>query len=158
VTINDSVVELAALKAVGDHIKVATELAKAEVAKQFRRGTVSAFIGDEDATEDVGTIVVVPDRHAWGVVDEAAFLAWVKVNRPSAIVESVRSSDKTSILEAIGKDKDGEVPDGVARVKSTGYVQVKQTAKQRDALIEAAADGRLPSLPILQIGAGHGEA
>jgi hypothetical protein len=153
-TINDTVLELAALKAFADHVKAATERAKDTLTDQLHRGTISAFVEGEEPT-DVGTIVVVPDRPGWGVVDEAAFLAWVKVNRPTAIVESVRSSDKASILEAIGKDKTGEVPDGVARVKATGYVQVKQTVKQRDALLEAAGDGRLPAMPILQIGAGQ---
>lgn len=48
------------------------------------------------------------------VTDERKFLAWCKQHRPSAIVESVRSSDQESLLEAI--ENGGPVPDGVEEV------------------------------------------
>jgi len=145
-SVDETVCRLAALKAFGDHIKAETEKAKALLAQQMRRGTVSAFVEDGDEPADVGTVVVVPTRWNWDVVDEAAFTNWVKANRPTAIVESVRSSDKKSILDGVEKSAKagGDVPDGVARVKAAGYVSVKQSADQLDALLAAAADGRLP--------------
>jgi len=155
-SVDQTVLELAGLKALADHVKGLTDEAKKVLAGQLRRGTISAFVEDGDEPVDVGTVVVVPTRFAWDVVDEVAFLKWVKTNRPTAIVESVRSSDQKSILEGVeaAAKAGGEVPDGVGRVRSTGYVQVKQTADQRDALLEAAADGRLPSMPVFQIGQG----
>lgn len=149
-TIDQTVLELAALKALGDHIKALTERGKAKLEAQLRRGTISAFVEDGEESLDVGTVVVVPTRFDWGVVDERAFLEWVRKNRPDAIVESVRTSDKTSILTGI--EKSGEVPDGVGRVRSSGYVSVKQTPKQRDQLVTAAGDGRLPTMPLLELG------
>jgi hypothetical protein len=101
------------LSVIGAVKKYLTELeaeAKAEASEHFAPGDRIT------ATTDDGTVVGVvtmtkPGEGSWAVVDRRAFLAWVKKNRPTAIVESVRSSDEESILKGIAAN--GLIPDGV---------------------------------------------
>src|SRR5690348_16486127 len=100
-------VELAALKAVKDRLTALD----AETKAALMDGDLDP--GDRKAARlpdgtEVGTVSVSVGRAAkLKVVDERAFLAWVKVNRPSAIVEAVRSSDQEDLLAKA--EKSGEL-------------------------------------------------
>lgn len=124
---------LAAIKAVKDVVTAAEKAAKAEAADVLDPGDRKNAVTDDGAS--VGTITYAQPSDALRVVDESAFLAWVKQNRPSAVVESVRESDKTSILTAA--QATGELPDGVDLVTRAGYITVRQSPAQVAALMAA---------------------
>lgn len=142
--VNEITTDLALFAMLKKYVARLESAAKAELMSQLRRGTAYASLA---SGEEVATCVVVAES-AGGVAvqDEAAFLEWVKANRPTAVVETVRSSDKEDILaEAL---RTGVLPDGVGPADSrAGYVQVKQTPVQALAITEAWMQGRV-SLPI----------
>lgn len=118
------------LTMIGAVKKFVTDLeaeAKAEAKDAFRPGDRLTSTTDDGTV--VGTVSMTKQGEgAWAVVDEQAFLAWVRENRPTAIVESVRSSDQTSILGAI--ETTGLIPDGVDfRPGSKPYLQVRPDHK-----------------------------
>lgn len=100
-----------------------------------------------DGTEVAAVYVSKQGAPQVVVKNEQAFLAWVKENRPTAIVERVRESDEKSILEAALTS--GELPDGceIGDGKAS-YVGVKQSKEQIDAVVQAWRDGSL-ALPSL---------
>lgn len=136
-SVNEVAVELSLIKAMKDSLAVAEKNAKAELQEAVARGTAYATVPQ---LGEVGTVVVTADSQGtWQVVDEGAFVAWVKEHRPSAIIESVRESDKKSILADI--EKAGVLPDGVDLGEGrAGYVTVKQTPLQRATLVQAYRD------------------
>lgn len=135
--VNEVAVELSLIKAMKDALAVAEKKAKAELQEVIARGTAYATVPN---LGEVGTVVVTADvAGTWQVVNEAAFLAWVKEHRPGAIVESVRESDKKVILAEV--EKLGVLPDGVDLGEGrAGYVTVRQTDVQRDTLVQAYRD------------------
>lgn len=136
-SVNEVAVELSLIKAMKDALAAAEKKAKAELQEVIARGTAYATVPD---LGEVGTVVVTADSAGtWAVENEAAFLAWVKEHRPSAIVEAVRDSDKKVILAEV--EKLGVLPDGVGLSEGrAGYVTVKQTPVQRDTLVRAYHD------------------
>lgn len=143
---------LAAISAVKKHLTAVDNQAKDELMGHLDPGDRKGAVLP-DGTE-IGTVYVTK---AGGpevkVVDERAFLAWVKENRPTGIVEYVRDSDRKSILE--GALTSGELPDGteVGDGKAS-YVGVRQTEPQRQAVVDAWRSGAL-ALPSI---AGEVEA
>lgn len=107
--------------------------------------------------KDIGTISVTqPEPKETAVVaDPSRFLAWVKANKPEAVVEAVAdwfkdSSNLLAIIEATG-----EVPDGVeVEVKERApYVSVRLSPKQA-----AELEGMASTTPITAlIEGGSGE-
>lgn len=151
-SIRDKLLQLAAYKAVKDHLSQLDAADKSELMGEVggRMGATAATL--EDGTE-VATVSISKGKAAqWYVADERAFLRWVKEHQPSAVVESVRPSDQQAILGAIKTT--GEVPDGV-EIGNAGepYVSVRQSAEQRAALVDAWRAGQIP-MPRLQLGDG----
>jgi hypothetical protein len=142
-TLGDVALDLAAVKAVKEHVTALWENLRAEAAPLLEPGDRKAAKLPDGST---GASIVKTDPKpttVWRVTDDRAFLAWVKEHRPTAIVEVVRSSDITSILGAIPTD--GVVPDGVEEVETVGRptVSVTQTTAQRQAVIDAWRTGSL---------------
>lgn len=148
-----SVIVLAALKALKDHLAGLDKEEKKALLEELDPGDRKNAVIPGTKTS-IGTVSVSQREGGWEVVDERAFLGWVKKNRPSGVVESVRESDQKSILTSI--DETGEVPDGVMQGDDGDpYVTVRQTPAQREALIEAWRTGaiELPdALPALGAG------
>lgn len=146
---NEILLRLAAIKAVRDVLTKVEKDAKDELLGEVRgrMGATSATL--EDGTEAATVSVSLGKAATLYVADERAFLKWVRENRPTAIVESVRSSDQASILEEAKST--GEIPDGV-ELGNPGerYVTVRQSADQRTATVAAWRRGELP-LPSLQL-------
>lgn len=135
---NDVALKLVALKAAEGRVKELRAEVEAELLQEMRRGTVHAALGDVE----VGSVTITAPTAALRVVDDAAFLAWVRKHAPHAIEERVRDLDKRAILAAAKTT--GELPDGVDLVDGGApQVRVKVTAEQVEAL--QAAHG-LPAL------------
>lgn len=136
----ETAVKLAAIKALEATVKSLNAEEKQALLEILESGDRKvAKLPDGTA---IATVSVSTRSASWDVVDEQKFLAWVKENRPSAIVEQVRDSDRKHILSQI--DETGELPDGVAEVpESEPYVTVRQSAEQRDAVVAAWRSGAL---------------
>lgn len=150
-SLQDSLRRLAAIKIIGDYIKALDATAKAELLEEVgtRMGATAALVDGEE----VATVSVAQGRYPRGVVDgwyvsdERAFLEWVRQVRPTAIVETVRESDRKSLLGGMKRwleEHDGEVPPGVDEAeRGDSYVLVNQSEEQRAAAVEAWHSGRL---------------
>lgn len=142
-TMGDVALDLAAVKAIKDHVTTLWENLREEAAAHLEPGDKKAAKLPDGST---GASILKTDPQpstAWRVTDESAFLRWVKEHRPTAIVEQVRGSDRASILTGIPVY--GEVPDGVTEVDTTARVNVTvtQTPAQRQAVIDAWRSGAL---------------
>lgn len=140
---------LALLKALNDATKTAIERTKHEFGEEVgwaRLSGLAARLPDE--SEGATLSVVVSEEGSPVVTDDRAFLAWVKRNRPTAIVETVRDSDRKDILAKCVET--GELPDGVGiSDPKDPYVMVRQTTAQRANTIRAwreRGDLALPDL------------
>lgn len=153
--LSEIALRLAAIKAVDERLTKMWEDVRALAAEELDAGDrKAAKLPSGTTVGNVSKTDPKPTTKA-KVVDEAAFLKWVKKNRKSAIVERVRESDQRSILEAI--DETGEIPDGVDLVESCGRpnVTVTQTEAQRDALVAAWRAGEIELPDVLAIEAGE---
>ena len=120
--------------------KAAKEEARAELMQALPFGdTVAGRYGDEivcKAGWSKGSRRVV-------VTDERAFLAWVKKNHPTEIVESVNSAYLSS-LKQVGDvlvDKDGVVADGVEVVTSRPTLSVRSEKGALELVARMVAEG-----------------
>ena len=140
---------LALLKALTDAAKTATERAKIELGEDVGWSRLSALaVRLPDETEGATLSLVVEDEGSPAVIDDRAFLAWVKKHRPSAVIETVRDSDRKDILAQCATT--GELPDGVGwSDPKDPYIVVRQTKAQRENTIRAwreRGDLALPDL------------
>lgn len=146
----DRLVRLAALKLLTDEIKKTVDADKAALFDDVggRMGGTGAVVDGKE----IGTVSIAEGRdesgsHAgWVVYDPVAFVKWTKANYPTAVIETVRDSDRKMILASIEKwSAEGkDVPDGVKPAqKGDPYVVVNQTAEQRENAVRAYREGRL---------------
>lgn len=107
-------VRLAVLKALSEEVKRVDIEARKAAKDEFVAGDrITATLEDGTVVGSVTRTKLEPESVAWAVVDPQAFLAWCKANRPTAVVENVRSSDQQAILADLESGKVTEVPDGV---------------------------------------------
>ncbi len=79
------------------------------------------------------------------VTDPAAFLAWVKENHPTEVVESVNPAYLSS-LKQVGDvlvDKDGQVADGVGVVTGKPSLSVRSEKGALELVARMVAEGRV---------------
>lgn len=140
----------AILKTLYDQVKAAFTAAKADVMDHLDPGDRKHAVLDNGG--DLGTVSVSIGRASAAVHDETAFLKWVRENRPDEIVETVRPSFRAHILKIAADtgapvvNDDGEYVDGIEVRTGEPYVSVRQTADQRDAVLEAYDAGHLHAL------------
>lgn len=112
---------LSILKAIRERIESVDSDARLDAKSAFVPGDrVTAAL--EDGTV-VGSVTMTKPRKGFKVTNPSAFQEWVEVNRPDAIVRSVRESDKRAILAAIPTT--GEIPDGVTEYEGTPTLSVR---------------------------------
>jgi hypothetical protein len=142
-TLGDVALDLAAVKAVKEHVEALWAGLRDEAAALLEPGDKKAA-KLPDGTTAASVLMTDPkESSGWQVVDESAFLAWVKEHRPTAVIEQVRVSDRRSILDGIATS--GELPDGVDSwsKRLPPHVTVSQTPAQRAAVIHAWQTGAL---------------
>jgi len=120
-------VRLSVLKAISEEVKRVDGVARGDAKDAFTPGDrITAALPDGTVVGSVTRTKATPATTAFRVVNAQQFLAWCKANIPTAIVESVRSSDQEAILAGIPKT--GVVPDGVDEVEVAaggGVLQVR---------------------------------
>ena len=149
-TAREVAVQLALIKTVEKRVSAAFTATKAVALKVLDATDRKSAVLD-DGTK-IGTISVKEGAESTYVSDPAAFLAWVKANRPDEVVttESVRSSYRAAVI-ARAKEADGVLFDpetgeqipGLARSKGDPVVSVLVTDKHLENVAAALADGRL---------------
>lgn len=162
----EAALRLAALKALKDRVDDAyTSARKAALAAMDPGDRKSAVL--DDGT-DIGTVSVTKPKLRAAVVDERAFLAWVKAEAPGEIVESVRETYRRHILgrvERYGNVVDTEtgeiLADGVELRPSEPYATCRQSDAQAAAVAAAYAAGGLEAIlrgtPLFELAAADAE-
>lgn len=155
-SLQDRLLTLAAVRYMMERLDAVATAEKAAIKAEVggRMGAAGAVL--PDGTEAATVWITKPTRHgakAGGVPyvsNPQVFTEWVKTFRPSAIVESVRSTDIPSIL-ADSLELDGEVPPGCslseaepAYTSGGGVVTVKQSEEQKGNLLRALLAGAIP--------------
>lgn len=74
---------------------------------------------------DLGMVYTTAPKGTYKVMDERAFLAWVRENAPHGIVETVDPLVRKSLLARGADPYTGEVPDGIELVVGGAYLTVK---------------------------------
>jgi hypothetical protein len=148
-------VRLAALSHVKGIVENEFKDAKAEAAKKGYvdpGDTVHAVL---PGYGDLGTVYRTQDGSAAYVSNDRVLLEWVKKNHPGEIVETIRPTYLAALLEqatAAGaalvinpetKKPTGETIPGIDIKPTSGYVAVKQSAEQKQALADAWQAGVL---------------
>lgn len=77
---------------------------------------------------DLGMVYTTAPKGTWKVVDDRAFLAWVKENAPHGIVEAVDPLVQKSLLARGADPATGEIPDGIEFVVGGSYLTVTPAA------------------------------
>lgn len=137
-SVNSLAVQLAAIRALQDHLRGLEHDTKAEL-RQHLDGGDRKYARLPDG-ETVATVSVTSPKERVVVADDAAFTRWCRTAHPDAVVETVRASDRAAILAAV--EDSGEVPDGVAFMPGGDpVVTVRMTNPQREAITAAWREG-----------------
>lgn len=144
---------VAILKALADTVTGAAQQARGDLlTAMVAAGAEKATAELPDGTKVASVSLCGGDKATARVVDDAAFLAWVKANRPDEIEEKVRESYRKAVLDGITKT--GEEVPGVELGTSTAYVSNRFKAGGKDAIAQAWAKGALTMPQVLALPAG----
>lgn len=137
---------LAALKVFEDAVKEEKAGTRTAVLDQLLElGVERLGIKMPDGTP-LGTVRVSGGKEAARVVDEQAFMGWVRKNAPQELVEIVRDSYRKAVLKAVLSG--GEVPDGVELAQGEPYTTVTLTAGAADVVLAAVRSGVIQPLAL----------
>ena len=149
---------LLALRVVMDRIKVEDRRLRELAAASLKTGErVGGYLDEDDEETKLGFVQVRKGSARASVVDEAAFLEWVRAVAPGEIVtrESVRESFTRAVLEDVKahggwiSHADGELhdPDGVSVSVGAPTLAVSPLAEADALIADALAGGRLQLMP-----------
>lgn len=133
------------VKAVKDRVAAEEARLKAALSEVMDPGDRKMAVVDG---AEIGTVSRAKAGVRAVLRDEAALVEWCRANgHQGAIVEAVADWFKAprNLLALIEKSG-GEVPDGVDLADSGGFVSVRQSAAQEDALARLLAEGGVASL------------
>lgn len=109
-------------KAILDAAKELHDQTRAALADGMEPGDRLTVKADDGTA--LGMVYVTDPKGTLRIVDDAAFLAWVQANHPTAIIPAVNPSWQRALLTA-GADSNGEVPDGCEVVVGRPTLTVK---------------------------------
>jgi hypothetical protein len=141
-TIKDKSLRLAAISLLADQAKKLKDELRAELQAEMAElgaDRVKAELGDEV----VAYITTSKPKFKWVIKSDRQFVAWVKANVPSEIVESVRESsidailDKFNYVDELVIDPNGEPVDWLEGSESEPYLMTKFHGDGRERLREA---------------------
>jgi len=156
-TLRDLALEIAAVTTMVDHL---TNL-KDELRNNFQR--IAAELGADASKaiydgKEIAKISLISPKPKPYIIDEKAFLTFVKLFHADEIVESVRDSFKKVFLDRIVPHEDGaidpetgELFDFVEFKQGNPYISTRFQPEGRATILEAIENRSLP----LQIGSGE---
>jgi hypothetical protein len=140
--IKDKSLRLAAISLLADQAKKLKDELRAELMAEMAElgaDRVKAELGDDV----VAYITTSKPKFKWVIKSDKQFIAWVKANVPSEIVESVRESsieailDKFNYVDDLVIDSNGEPVDWLEGSQSEPYLMTKFHGDGREKLREA---------------------
>jgi hypothetical protein len=140
--IKDKSLRLAAISLLADQAKKLKDELRAELQAEMAElgaDRVKAELGDDV----VAYITTSKPKFKWIIKSDKQFIAWVKANVPSEIVESVRDSsvdailDKFNYVDDLVIDPNGEPVDWLEGSQSEPYLMTKFHGEGREKLREA---------------------
>lgn len=147
---------LAALTALRDAIDTEVTNLRNGVTSSLLKAREELGVKSLEVTLPDGTVVasvsVTQPESKLGVVDEQAFVDWVRANAPTEVVETVRSSYQRALLgrltEVDGRAVDEETGEFVAGVGRSAarppYISLRYRPEGREAIGRAWAESTLP--------------
>lgn len=144
-----------AAKIITDHVKDLSDTDRKELFDALEQADSTGMKVKTDDGIELGTISHTPNRPTAKLIDEKAFTAWVKANRPDQIREVVDKPYRDKVLkdatkEGIAVDTEtGEVIPGIEMRESKGYISVRENDAGRN-----LGKALLLSGGLLQLGQG----
>lgn len=162
-SLRDSALRAAVLKALKDLIAAEETVARQDMAADFavaseQLGDLKSIVVKLPDGSKVATVSLTEGRTTWQVTDEPAFLAWVTDNFPSEVetVTRVRPAFVPAMQKMYTVEGDvvvgpsGLVAEGVTVTAGAPFTSVRYTPEGRTAISDAWQAGRLdvPALPV----------
>jgi hypothetical protein len=146
-------IRVAVLKALIDKVTAVDETARGELlAAMLDSGAEKVTAELADGTKVSSVSLCGGDKAVARVVDDRAFLAWVKLHRPDEVEEKVRASFKKVVLDEAAAT--GEEIPGVELGISKAYVANRFKTGGKDAVAEAWTKGTLSLREVLALQSG----
>lgn len=148
--------KLAAVSLIADEAKKTKDHLRAELKSEMDAigaDRVKAELGDDV----VAYVMTTKPKFKWEVVNEQAFVRWVKENHPTEIVETIRESFREVILDKFNHqddvviDPNGEVVDWLVGNIADPYLTTKFQADGRDRLKDAIVGNVLDAKKMLEL-------
>lgn len=145
--VREAALRAAVLKVLSDRIREEYDAARIDIHQALvdvlaESGVAGKVTVNLDG-QPIATVSLTGGKPSARVVDEAAFLAWVRKTHPTEIEERVRPAFTKTVLDAGGIDGNGELADGVDVHAGTPYVSTRFTPDGRAAVAAAWQAGRL---------------
>ena len=154
--LRDLALEIAAITTLVDHLDDKKESLRdnfQQIANELGADATKAVLDGKE----IAKISLVMSKPKPMVIDEKAFLKFVKTFRPDEIVEAIRDSYRKVWLERLSPHEDGaideetgEIFDFVKFSQTKPYISTRFQPEGRATIIKAFEDNHLP----LQIGGG----
>jgi hypothetical protein len=149
--------KVALLTALKDAVEAELDAARAEARDVIIKAREELGVKSVEVTvpdgEVVATVTVAGGGTAPSVHYDDVFLAWVKENHPSEVVESVRPSFSKALLGRLEPAGDryvdpntGEVVAGIGGRAKSEYISVRFKPAGREAIAEAWRGGEIGAL------------
>lgn len=154
--LRDLALEIAAITTLVDHL----EAKKEQMRDHFQR--IANEMGADASKavldgQEIAKISLIASKAKPVIVDDKAFLKWVKTFRPDEIVEEVRESYRKAWLERLVSHEDGAIDEDTGEIfdfvefrQSKPYISTRFQPEGRATILKAFANRNLP----LQIGDG----
>ena len=154
--IKEASLRLAAISLIADEAKKAKDRLRIEL--QAQMDAIGADrVKAEYGGQPVAYITTSKPKFKWEITNDRAFLAWVKANFPTEIVESVRESSIDAILSKLNYlddlviDHNGEPVDWVIGKESEPYLMTKFQGDGRQTLREALVRNVIEPVKVLEL-------
>jgi hypothetical protein len=155
-SIKEMSLKLAALSLIADEAKKAKDRLRAELQIEMDKlgaDRVKAELGDQT----VAFVMTANPKFKWEIVNEKAFVEWVKTNFASEIVESVREGSvdvllaKLQYVDDLVIDHNGERVSWAVGNTSEPYLMTKFAADGRDKLKDAMMSNAIDPIKMLEL-------
>lgn len=154
--IKEASLRLATISLIADEAKKAKDRLRAEL--QAQMDAIGADrVKAEYGGEAVAYITTSKPKFKWEITNDRAFIAWVKANFPTEIVESVRESSidgllgRLNYLDDLVIDHNGEPVDWVIGKESEPYLMTKFHSDGRETLREALVRNIIEPVKVLEL-------
>jgi len=152
VSLRESALRVATLRALADKVKEASDRAREAMRAELEEtGAEKSTAYLPDGTK-AATVSYVAGKRTARVTDERALLAWVRKNRPQELEGQIRPAYLSVLLDSAAKrgvcvdEATGEVIPGVEAANGQPFVSCRFDSGGRDAIAAAWQAGELDAV------------